>query len=295
MGIFGRNLMDDDEYFKRKATVMEYDRKIMHGEVKPSVSAEMSKETLYQEARKTVGDISFSEITKSYPDLFVVRDKKEILLDLGMAAAIGTLAFVIGEAFVGTPDSKGAFAELSDAGAENFVASYAEDAGYSGQIYKGKDQTHSAIQYLEDKFKVPYDYATSSAVDGVVENMKMSNHHFYQPGHNLGFGGLITSLKDQFNNTATFIQPGSGDIAVITGTGKGIANLAGRSMFGKLVAGFSNWYGHCMSDLCGYSGARGRGSGLPIPMMQYMSAFGGKMGGNEFSNLICQVYEQGYD
>ncbi|MCD8219812.1 MAG: hypothetical protein LUC50_05625 [Ruminococcus sp.] len=54
-------------------------------------------------------------------------------------------------------------------------------------------------------------------------------------------------------------------------------------------------YGHNMSDLRGGSGAVGRGSGLPVPMMQYMGKCSGKLGASDFSTLLCKVYEQGYD
>ena len=57
-------MLSDEEYFKRKATVAQYDRKIMRGEVKKPVTANVSQEALYHEAREKVGDISFAEITK---------------------------------------------------------------------------------------------------------------------------------------------------------------------------------------------------------------------------------------
>lgn len=123
----------------------------------------------------------------------------------------------------------------------------------------------------------------------------MKNHHFYSASHNPGLGGLFSSVKDQFFNTSTFFQPGTGDKIVVLGTGKGQGMLAGKGTVGKIIAGFGNWYGHNLSDISGGSGAIGRGSGLPVPMMQYMSRYSGKLGEKNFSELLCKVYEQGYD
>ena len=296
-------MMSDEEYFKRKATVLEYDRKILRGQIAKPVTTNISHEALYQEARETVGDISFSEITKQYPDLFEIHDKKELICDLSMAAMIGFLSFTIGEIFVGAPGENKSWAELSDKNSEKKLVNYAEkqvkkNTNNPNAVlpqYAGKDKTHSAIKYLEDHFKVTYDQAQSSDVNNAVSGMIMKNHHFYSAAHNPGIGGCFRAIKDQIFDTSTFFQPGTGDKIIVQGTGKGAGLLVGKTIIGKIAAGFGNWYGHNLSDICGYSGASGRGSGLPLPMMQYMSRTSGQVGMPEFSEMLCEVYQQGYD
>lgn len=288
-------MLSDEEYFKRKATVAQYDRKIMRGEVKKPVTANVSHEALYHEAREKVGDISFAEITKQYPDLFEIHDKKELICDLSMAATIGFLSFVISEMFVGAPGENKPWAELSDKSAEKQLIKYVEKQSGGIPQYAGKDKLHSSIQFLEKHYQVPYDQAYSKSTNYAVDGMIMKNYHFYSASHSPGIGGCFHAIKDQIFDTSTFYQPGSGDKIIVCGTGNGSGLLVGKTLVGKIVAGFGNWYGHNLSDISGYSGAVGRGSGLPVPMMQYMSRFGGKMGMSDFSNLLCNVYEEGYD
>lgn len=119
-------MLSDEEYFNRKATVLEYDRKILRGEVRKPVSVTTDSNLLYQEARATVGDISFAEITKKYPDLFEIHDRKETLLDLSIAAFIGFISFTIGEIFVGAAGKNKPWAELSDKNAEQKLITYAQ-------------------------------------------------------------------------------------------------------------------------------------------------------------------------
>ncbi|MCD8219813.1 MAG: hypothetical protein LUC50_05630 [Ruminococcus sp.] len=110
-------MISDEEYFNRKATVLEYDRQIMRGNVKP-VSTTTDPEQLYKEARQTVGNISFAEMTKKYPDLFEIHNKKETLLDLGMATFIGLTSGMINEIFVGVTGENKSWSQLSDQHAE---------------------------------------------------------------------------------------------------------------------------------------------------------------------------------
>ena len=272
-------MLSDEEYFKRKATVLEYDRKILRGEVEKPQSITTDPNQLYKEARETVGDISFAEIAKKYPDLFEIHDKKETLMDLGIAAFIGLVSFTMGEIFVGAAGKSKSWAELSDKNAEQKLIAYAQKtAGEKGIPKYTKNgeyigETKSAVKFLEDKFKVTYDQAKSFDVGYAVERMTMNNHHFYSASHNPGLGGLFSAVKDQFLDTSTFIQPGTGDKIVVLGTGAGQKMLAGKGTVGKIIAGFGNWYGHNLSDISGGSGAVGRGSGLPIPMMQYMARY----------------------
>lgn len=291
-------MLSDEEYFKRKATIVQYDRKIMRAEIPKPITASISNEALYQEAREKVGDISFIEITKQYPDLFEIHDKKELICDLSMAAVIGFLSFVISEMFVGAPGENKPWAELSDKSAEKQLIKYAEKkAKKVGGIpqYAGKDKLHSSIQFLEKRYPVPYDQAYSKGTNYAVSGMITGNHHFYSASHSPGIGGCFHAIKDQIFDTSTFYQPGGGDKIIICGTGNGIELLAGKTLVGKIIAGFGNWYGHNLSDICGYSKVIGRGSGLPIPMMQYMSRFSGKVNMSDFSKLLCNAYEEGYD
>lgn len=66
----------------------------------------------------------------------------------------------------------------------------------------------SAIKYLENKFKIPYDQTGAGDAARLVFDLNPRNHHFKSLGHNPSLLGLFFSILDQFANTAHFISEG---------------------------------------------------------------------------------------
>lgn len=76
--------------------------------------------------------------------------------------------------FVGKPgESK--LGDFTDEQAKKITEKFAELLGWDKDkvIEKGSNTTASAIGFLEKKFKINYDQATTHATDGVVENLSL--------------------------------------------------------------------------------------------------------------------------
>jgi len=82
--------------------------------------------------------------------------------------------------------------------------------------------------------------------------------------------------------------------------------LEGNNLVSKLFAGTANWLGHCMSDIAGSSGSRGKGeghigAGLPVPFTEFLQLcdfgrFPDEKGHYQsFATVMTEVYERGYD
>lgn len=216
--------------------------------------------------------------------------------DYMIAGTCGLIGGLIDLFFVGVP-GKGALGKWADEQTDNAVKGFAKLNGWKG-ANQGSNETASAIGFLERKFKVNYDHATTHATGGAVKNMSMKNHHVKSLGHSPDLVGLFFSILDQFSNTAHFIDKGK-LISINTEN----FELSGGNLVAKVFAGFMNWLGHLFSDMAGSSGGRGkvdagRGSGIPIPfysLLQFINV--GSFGEHRqtFSTLAVRVFEEGYD
>ncbi|WP_273382183.1 hypothetical protein [Actinobacillus porcinus] len=209
--------------------------------------------------------------------------------DYIFAVSSGVLAGLVDSFFVGSPkDSK--WLSTADKVMDNLVQKFAKLNGWEGP--KGNaDPTKSAIGFLERRFKVNYDQRHSTDVSGVF-TMSASNHHLKSLSHSPSPIGLIFSIIDQFNGTASFID--NGYLITIDSESK----LQGSNFPSKLFAAFCNWIGHIMSDIAGSSGASGRGSGVPIPFYELLCCLDiGSFGDDKktFAEIAVKVFEQGYD
>lgn len=219
-------------------------------------------------------------------------DKYDYMIS-GTCGLIGGLVDIL---FVGAP-GKGVLGKWADEQTDNAVKGFARLNGWKGPAGNA-NETASAIGFLERKFKVNYDQATSSATGGAVKNMSMSNHHVKSLGHSPDLLGLFFSILDQFSNTAHFVDKGK-LISINTES----FELSGSNLVAKVFSGFMNWLGHLFSDMAGSSGGRGkieagRGSGIPIPfysLLQFINV--GSFGKHHqtFSTIAVKVFEQGYD
>lgn len=223
--------------------------------------------------------------------------------DHGIAACCGLLSGFIDVFFIGSPlDSK--VGRVTDKAVDKFVISVAEripkslTGGKSWDPQNGKT-VQSAIGFIERNFPVPYDQKNRLETGELVD-ITAKNHHFKSLGHSPSIIGLVFSILNQFTNTATFLDKGR--LITIEGTGKGVC-LQGANLCSKLYCGFCNWILHIISDMAGSSGSRGnggRGSGVPIPMMELFGLcnFGKLRIGKNLNTLattMTKVFQNGYD
>jgi len=245
-------------------------------------------------------------MTKSQQIEFQKRIKEEFTLknadcdkyDYMIAGTCGVIGGLLDILFVGAPgDSK--LGNIADEHANKITEKFAEFLGWNKDkaVEKGKNTTASAIGFLESKFKVNYDQATTNATDGAVKNLTMSNHHLKNLAHSPDLIGLFFSILNQFTSTSTFVSNGK-IITIDTET----FELQGNNIISKFFCGFANWFGHIISDWSGSSGTvgqGGRGTGVPIPfynLFQLMN-FGhfGKKEKQTFAMITSEVFEKGYD
>lgn len=209
--------------------------------------------------------------------------------DYIFAVSSGILAGLVDSFFVGSPkDSQ--WLSSADKVMDNLVQKFAKLNGWEG--HKGNSEpTKSAIGFLERKFKVNYDQRHNQDVSGTF-TMSPSNHHLKSLSHSPSPIGLIFSIIDQCNGTASFIDNGY----LITIDSE--SNLQGSNFPSKLFAAFCNWIGHIMSDIAGSSGASGRGAGIPIPFYELLCCLNmGSFGEDKkaFAEISVKVFEQGYE
>ena len=226
-------------------------------------------------------------------------------LDYALSAACGLVSGIVDVIFVGTPGeglAGNATDNLFDAVVVRFAKSLKDDNGNPLWNPKPGNENNvaSAIGRLEQVFKVGYDQVKSADTAGVIKNMLPKNHHAKSASHYPDFIGLIASICNQFTDTSTFFDSNNGQIAIVPGTGNGV-ELIGKTLTAKVFAGTINWFGHCMSDVAGSSGASGRGTGLPLPFWEFFELCNFGKFPNEkgqwqsFATVMTQVYEQGYD
>lgn len=238
------------------------------------------------------------EIEKRLKEEFTFKNALCDKYDYMIAGTCGVIGGLIDVLFVGIPeDSK--LGNIADEHAKKVTEKFAEFLGWNKNkaIEKGKNTTASAIGFLENKYRINYDQATTHATDGAVKHLSSNNHHLKSIGHSPCLIGLFFSILNQFTNTSTFINNGQ-LITINTET----FELKGNNFVAKIFCGFANWLGHIMSDWTGSSGTvgqGGRGSGVPIPFYNLfqLSNFGrfGEKERKTFAMVTSEVFERGYD
>jgi len=239
------------------------------------------------------------ELQKQIKEEFTLKNANCDKYDYMIAGTCGVIGGLIDILFVGAPgDSE--LGNITDNQADKITEKFAEFVGWDKEkaVEKEKNITASAIGFLEGKFKINYDQATTHATDGAVKNLSMSNHHLKSLGHSPDLIGLFFSILNQFTSTSTFVSNGQ-MITIDTKT----FELQGSDFISKVFCGFANWFGHIMSDWSGSSGTvgqGGRGTGVPIPffnLFQLMN-FGEFKDGKKrqtFATITTKVFENGYD
>lgn len=178
--------------------------------------------------------------------------------DYTLAISSGAICGIIDIFLVGRP-GESPLGEITDQWFENRTKDFAKVCGWSGGK---KSSASSAIKFLEDKFKVPYD---QTGLSGFLQGYGVTptNHHFKSLAHNPSLLGLFFSVLDQFWNTSHFAVNGE-----LISLQQADANfgLQGNNILSKFFCAFYNWFGHLMSDVAGASGSKGRGMGIPSPL-----------------------------
>lgn len=218
-------------------------------------------------------------------------DKTDYLI----SACCGVIGGIV-DVVVGIINSDNAVASFTDKQVDHVVQKFAEKCGW--KYTEGEeilDKSHSAIKWLENKFKVNYDQAVGNAAQEIYDLYPM-NHHIKSLAHSPDPVGLFFSIIDQFTGTSHFYSPDGKLMIMNTKT----MELEGRTLQAKLFAGVVNWFGHLVSDVAGSSGSKGRGMGLPIPFFHLIELcnFGhfdvnGEM--LTIAEIGTKVYTSGYD
>lgn len=234
------------------------------------------------------------ELEKRIEEEFTLKNAQCDKYDYLIAGTCGVIGGLIDVFFVGMP-GEGKLTLFADSAVNSAVEKFAGALGWEGGK-EGGDPTKSAIGFLERKFRVNYDQATTfgkNGTDGAVENLSTKNHHVKSLGHSPDLIGLFFSILNQFTDTSTFVSNGR-LITIDTET----YELKGDNFIAKVFSGFVNWLGHLFSDMAGSSGASGRGSGVPIPFYNLLLLLDiGEFGQyrQSFAQIATQVFEKGYD
>jgi len=238
-----------------------------------------------------------ADLRKKIQEEFTYKTPDCDRYDYLIAGTSGLLCGLIDIVFVGAP-GKSTLGDGVDGFANVATEKFAKCMGWDADkaLEKGSNTTASAIGFLERKFKINYDQATSASVGGAVNNLSLKNHHLKSIGHSPDIIGLFFSVLNQFTNTSTFISNGK----IITVDTEDFS-LQGSNFVSKVFCGVANWFGHIMSDWAGSSGTvgqGGRGTGVPIPFYNlFLSLNFGEFGTHKqsFATIATKVFEQGYD
>lgn len=218
-------------------------------------------------------------------------------MDYALAASCGAISGVIDIFLVGKP-GESPIGNITDEWFGNRTKDFAKLCGWEP---KDNASLSDAIRHLEKKFKIPYDQRGAGDAASWIFDLTPSTHHFKSLGHNPTICGLFFSVLDQFMNTSHFISDGQ-LISLQDADGK--FELRGNDIPSKLFCGFSNWFGHVISDISGSSSSSKRGMGIPSPLWTWMNdiiAIKSKLGlpvsefDKSFNDMAIEIYKQGYD
>ena len=217
--------------------------------------------------------------------------------DYILAAASGVLCGMVDIFLVGKP-GESPVGDITDKWFENRTKDFAKLCGWDGHE---NSSPASAIQFLEKKFKIPYDQRGAGDAASEIFSLNPKNHHFKSLGHNPTLLGLFFSVLDQFCDTSHFVSNGE---LISLEQADGSFELRGNSVPEKLLFAFVNWFGHLISDVSGSSGSKGRGMGIPSPFWSWTNdiiAIKRKLNisTSEFdqsmNELALTIYKEGYD
>ena len=139
---------------------------------------------------------------------------------------------------------------------DHFVLSVAKIKGYEG------DKLDGAVRFLEKKYPIPADSATSIFGGGATHHLKDFSHHPTPLG-------LMFSLLTQFTGKVY----GTNSVGAFIVEDVPSTELIGDNISSKISIGFINWLFHMVSDMAGSSSSitYGKyGTGLPGPFVSLL-------------------------
>lgn len=258
------------------------------------------------------------ELQKRIKDEFTLKNAQCDKYDYMIAGTCGIIAGLVDILFVGAPgDSK--LGDIADKQANKITEKFAGFIGFDENKIKEEYEKYiqkklkdgktpldftdylnkRRLQFLEDKFEINYDQATTGGKNGTgeaVKNLSLKNHHLKSLGHSTDIIGLFFSILNQFTNTSSFINNGQ----IITIETEEF-ELQGHNFIAKIFCGVANWFGHIMSDWTGSNSSiekANRGSGVPIPFYNLFQMINiGEFGQHKqtFATITTKVFEEGYD
>ena len=243
--------------------------------------------------------VALNETVNSIKELTSNCDR----LDYVLAASSGALCGVIDIFLVGKPEES-PLNKITDKWYDERTKDFAKLCGWKDNGKDAKTSKTSAIKFLGEKFKIPYDQTGLGDAGKTVFDLDPTNHHFKSLAHNPSLLGLFFSILDQFANTSHFVSNGQ---LISLQKAKDNWELQGSNIPSKLFCGFANWFGHLMSDVSGSeSSARkgNRGMGIPSPLWTWANdiiAIKAKLGlsvtdtDRAINQLALNIFEQGYD
>jgi len=208
------------------------EKKVLVLEIEVDESSKYSLSSCLEDAKLLEDEKlkKIEETTKSIKEVKPECDK----LDYALAAGVGLLSGIIDIFLVGSPEDS-YFCKMTDKWFKGRVIDFAKLNGWKGKI----EDISSAIRFLENKFKVPYDQRGIGDAGKAVFNLTPSNHHFKSLGHNLTIMGMFFSILDQFNNTSHFVT--EGELVELVNTKDGF-ELRGNDFMSKITSGIVNWF-----------------------------------------------------
>ena len=190
--------------------------------------------------------------------------------DYILASCSGLICGILDVFLVGKPGST-PLGNVTDEWVGERVKDFAKRNGWSG----GKTNSlSSAIEYIEKEFKVPYDQTGLGDAAKDVLGLDAYNHHFKSLGHNPTICGLFFSILDQFvdssgRNSSHFVT--DGQLVTVDVYDSGF-ELRGHNFVSKLFCGITNWFKHLISDVAGSKSSKGRGMGIPSPVLAWTNS-----------------------
>ena len=200
-------------------------------------------------------EVKLSETLETIKVLTPECDKYDYIL----SASSGVLCGLIELFLVGRP-GESLLGDVTDKWFADRTIDFAKLCGYEGD----STSLSSAVKFLEKKFKVPYDQSVGAGIFRELINLTPSNHHFKSLAHNPTILGLCFSILNEFTNTSDFMA--NGELISLNNSDSKF-ELQGNNVPSKFFCGITNWIGHLISDVSGSSSSKGRGMGIPSPIL----------------------------